>query len=97
MRAVLVAFMTRYALGRCWFTHNPMRQRGIRAHAAEQPERNPSLTFRVVIVGNRRLWLSRASVQWRGLKESDRRAGYVSALISASFATNQGINISRSP
>ncbi|GEM_PF-2324100 len=71
MRPVLVAFMIRDALGGgCWLTHNPMRQRGIRAHAAEQPERNPSLTFRVVIVGNRRLWRSGVSVggdrtQWR--------------------------------
>jgi hypothetical protein len=31
------------------------------------------------------------SCQWCGLKPSDWRAGYVSALISASFAANQGI------
>ena len=35
--------------------------------------------------------------QWRGLKEFDWRAGYVSALIFASSGTNQGINIPRSP
>ena len=34
---------------------------------------------------------------WRGLKEFDWRAGYVSALIFASSGTNQGINIPRSP
>ena len=39
----------------------------------------------------------RACPQWRGLKEFERRAGYVSALISALFATNQGIDIPRSP
>ena len=38
-----------------------------------------------------------AFVQWRGLKEFQRRAGYVSALISGSSATNQGIDIPRSP
>jgi|GEM_PF-2266720 len=35
--------------------HNPTRQRGICWHAAETPKVNPSLTFRVVIVGNAQL------------------------------------------
>ena len=37
--------------------------------------------------------LYRRKAQSRGVKEFQRRAGYVSALISASFPTNQGINI----
>jgi len=37
------------------------------------------------------------NVQWRGLKEFQRRAGHVSARISPSIATNQGIYVSRSP
>gem|GEM_PF-2142608 len=35
--------------------HNPTRKRGILGHSAEQPKINPSLTFRVVKVGNAQL------------------------------------------
>ena len=42
-------------------------------------------------------WRNGVWLQWRGLKQSDWRAGYVSALMFASFATNQGIHIPRSP
>jgi len=42
--------------------HNPKRQRGICWHAAETPQVNPTLTFRVVKVGNAQLQKASATV-----------------------------------
>gem|GEM_PF-4434060 len=42
-------------------------------------------------------WRNRGPLQWRGPKEFQRRAGYVSARIFMAIATDQGIYIPRSP